>query len=93
MSEFEPRCRLELPSDLVFPALLEGEYLHSYPFWRHREQMGFPFEHLTFARKHPSHDWRSFGWRGFPLEDMLREELGEQVVGKCRDGSPAATQS
>jgi hypothetical protein len=44
------------------------------PQARQREQHGRAFEHLTFARKQPSHDARSRGWRGFPFGVMLARE-------------------
>lgn len=52
-----------LCSDLGLPARLEGEYRHSIPHARQREHMGRALEHLTFAKKHPSHEARSRGWR------------------------------
>ena len=80
---------LELPSDFGLPALLEGEYRHSIPQARHREQIGLALEHLTFARKQPSQDARSRGWRGFE-DDIVRvyicmwmseEEEGGRLAG------------
>lgn len=61
---------LEVPllSDFGLPALLDGEYRHSMPQARQREHIGLAFEHLTLAKKQPSHDARSRGWRIFPEE-------------------------
>ena len=64
------RLRLEL-SALGFPARLEGEYRHSIPQVRQREQIGLALEHLTLARKHPSHDARRRGCRGFEVLAIL----------------------
>ncbi len=58
-------------SELGLPARLEGEYRHSIPQARQREQIGLAFEHLTFARKQPSQDARRRGWRGFDEDAML----------------------
>jgi hypothetical protein len=60
---------LEL-SDLGFPARLDGEYRHSIPQVKHREQTGLALEHLTLAKKQPSQDARRRGCRGLLEEDM-----------------------
>lgn len=62
---------LLLASALGLPARLEGEYRHSMPHARHREQMGLALEHLTLARKHPSHEARRRGWRALAGEAMV----------------------
>jgi hypothetical protein len=57
-----------------FPALDEGLYLQSVPQVRHLAHIGLDLLHLTFARKHPSHEARSRGMRGLPaifVEDIL----------------------
>ena len=54
-----------LPSDLGFPALDDGLYLQSAPHAKHRAHIGRAFEHLTFARKQPSHEALRRDWRGF----------------------------
>lgn len=42
------------------------------PQARQREQMGLALEHLTLARKQPSHDALSRGWRGLDELDIFR---------------------
>lgn len=60
-----------LCSDLGLPARLEGEYRHSMPQAKQREHIGRALEHLTLAKKHPSHEARSRGWRAFVEEAMV----------------------
>lgn len=60
-----------LCSDLGLPALLEGEYRHSIPQARQREHIGRALEHLTLARKHPSHEARRRGWRALVEEAIV----------------------
>lgn len=57
-----------LLSDFGLPALLDGEYRQSMPQARQREHIGLAFEHLTLAKKQPSHEARSRGWRVLPEE-------------------------
>jgi len=57
-------------SDLGFPALLEGEYRHSIPQARCREQIGLALDQLTLARKQPSQDRRRHSGRGFTILAM-----------------------
>ncbi len=79
MSFVRAFCKLELLSDLGFPALLDGEYRHSIPQARHREHIGRALEHLTLARKQPSQEARSRCWRGF--DDAMVHKCLEVVCG------------
>lgn len=52
------------------------------PQARQREQIGLALEHLTLARKHPSHDALSRGCRGFDELDILL--MGSGGVEECK---------
>jgi hypothetical protein len=71
-------------SDFGFPARLEGEYRHSMPQARHLEQIGRAFEHFTLARKHPSQDARSRGWRIFVVLAMAHLSIVSKRLRYCK---------
>ena len=52
---------------------LDGEYRHTRPTARQREQTGRALEHLTLARKQPSQEARRRGWRGGTVVVAARE--------------------
>lgn len=63
----------------------DGEYRHTRPTVRQREQTGRALEHLTLAMKQPSQEARRRGWRGGMAVVVAR---GGEEEWCCFDGRP-----